>query len=746
MGARADRRISAIAMMGTSIGLALASAQTADLWIDRLHGAAWLAVVTLTLGLALPPTLSRSVRMGSVTGFATCAVLAALVSRAGLVPQQTFGVVVVAGLLTAGAIHQIALTSRGHAVEGGLSAIAVVTLAVGLAYAWFGPLQGTLASIVEAGVGLLLWVAHLAWVDVRWRRLRRVGVPLLVASTVVFVLAYAWSPEHSLAPWEQSTAVVVGALFWWLLYVAARRLSRRTVWTTSERLPEISSAARRSLHTTSDLDSVASGVLEAFAGSPSGTGEQPEIITFEPPLRIRLASTGRIETRTAQVPEPMLRALDESPSPLALDVVTLRSRVVREPAVRELVDLMESRGIGAVVPCARADHLEGLLVLPLAERSEPLGPAEFDALGRLGRALATSLSSTLAERRAQSHINEVSALHRSAVARVIELQNEVEQLRGQCDVLGRGHAEDQSLHVAYSPSMRRVQTRAIELASGDEPVLVCGASGSPLLQVSRFIHDRGPRWEQPFIVFDCASTAPEVSMARLFGSADGQPGALDSAIDGTLLLRDLPALPRDVQARLSGALDGVAKTSSSMPRVMATVRTTRGEQDSVRGVDGELARLLGAHTLLVPSLRARREDIPSLVLLAVDRACRVLARDPVGIDQGAMASLVDHDWPGDVAELDLVVQLAVSQVSGRTIRVSDLPPLAWASAPLEEALDGSYHEVERRLLEQALRVAGGNKSQAARRLGLKRTTFLDKLRRHGLEKRLEGDVGGSAVG
>ena len=150
--------------------------------------------------------------------------------------------------------------------------------------------------------------------------------------------------------------------------------------------------------------------------------------------------------------------------------------------------------------------------------------------------------------------------------------------------------------------------------------------------------------------------------------------------------------------------------------------------------------------LLIPSLRERREDVPSLALLAIDRACRVLGRDPVGIDQAAMGALVDHDWPGDVAELELVIELAVARASGKTIATADLPPLAWPATDDGESLDGTYVEVERRLLERALQRSGGNKSEAARRLGLKRTTFLDKLRRYGLEQRAPEDVGGTAVG
>jgi DNA-binding NtrC family response regulator len=238
----------------------------------------------------------------------------------------------------------------------------------------------------------------------------------------------------------------------------------------------------------------------------------------------------------------------------------------------------------------------------------------------------------------------------------------------------------------------------------------------------------------------------------LFGSVEGRSGWFESATGGTLLLRDLPALPRAAQERLARALAETEARSeddsreSVPPRIVATSRTSVAELRREGVLDPDLERRLAPQALSIPSLRERREDVPSLALLAIDRACRVLARDPIGIDQHAMGALVDHDWPGDVAEFELVIELAASRAKGKTIGLADLPPLAWPTGEREDSLEGTYLEVERRLLEQALRRAGGNKSQAARRLGLKRTTFLDKLRRHGLEQRSADDVGESAVG
>jgi two-component system response regulator HydG len=243
-------------------------------------------------------------------------------------------------------------------------------------------------------------------------------------------------------------------------------------------------------------------------------------------------------------------------------------------------------------------------------------------------------------------------------------------------------------------------------------------------------------------------------MSLLFGSEQEQrSGWFQSATGGTLLLRDLPALPKHAQARLSAALNEPGaplrddqELQPVRPRIIATSRTPLNELQLRGALDPDLAMCLSRFGLVIPPLRKRREDVPSLALLAIDQACRVLARDPVGIEQEAMGALVDHDWPGDVAELELVIELAVAKASTKSITLGDLPPLAWPSVAEGESLSGTYLEVERRLLERALARSGGNKSEAARMLGLKRTTFLDKLRRHGLEHRAQDDISGTAVG
>ncbi|MDH5676665.1 MAG: sigma-54-dependent Fis family transcriptional regulator, partial [Myxococcales bacterium] len=140
----------------------------------------------------------------------------------------------------------------------------------------------------------------------------------------------------------------------------------------------------------------------------------------------------------------------------------------------------------------------------------------------------------------------------------------------------------------------------------------------------------------------------------------------------------------------------------------------------------------------------RAEDLPSLLLLALDRASRVLGRPTIGIEPAARERLLRYDWPGNEEELQAVVERAVGRAQGPRVTLAELPELAAARGAGDgpHALDGTYEAVERRVLARALERASGNKSEAARLLGLKRTTFLTKLARHGIEE--EGGASSAA--
>ena len=475
-GARPSRRISVLAVMGVSLAIAIASAQTGSPVLGSVHDLAWLVVALAMLALALPRSVPPMVRFGALAGLTVAALLADLLSDAGLLPPASFAVVVVASMLGIGALHQFVLADRGHTVEGALSAIAIVCLAVGLAYAWVGPFAGSLALAVEAAVAILTWLGHLAWVDPRWRSLRRVGVPVVVACAVCFAVTYTLSSPAELRRWELGLLALGAGLLWWLSFSIVRRLSQRSVWVTSGRLADAAEAARHDLVGSTTLEDIATAVLVPIGRVYAGK-TPVELYAFEPPLRARLGTGERPMVRTSDLPKEVTQSLLRGDPREPLDAAIILPRVVREPGIRALAEVMRAGGIGAVIPCVHLDHLEGALVIPLGDRTEPLAGYELEELGRLGVAVGGALCAALAQRRAQSHIHQLADLKREAEDRITNLEAQVDQLRGQCDVLGRGLAEDQTLHVAYSPSMRRVQTRAIEVASSRSPLLLVAGAG-----------------------------------------------------------------------------------------------------------------------------------------------------------------------------------------------------------------------------------------------------------------------------
>ena len=458
-----SRGASRLAFMGVSLAVAIASSRTASPLLDLTHDIAWLLVALTMLDLVVPRETSSLVRYGALGALASAAFVGAGLARQGLLPEMTFAVVVVLAILATGALHQIVLVGRGHVVEGGLSGIALASLAVGLAYCWFGPFDGVLATTVEFGVASLLWLGHLAWLDPGWRSLRRVGVPVVVASALCFAVTVGVAPDAHLEPWKLGLLALGSGVLWWLTFSFARKLSNRAVWSTSGRLADAAGAARSRLVGGAALEEVATGILVPFGKVFEGSKGSTELYTLEPSLRLRLDSGERANIKPVKAPAAITRVLFADGQQGALDLVSLRARVVREPSIRELVNTMADNGIGCALPCMHLDQIEGVLLLPLGDRSEALSRTELDELGRLADSLGGALGSALAQRRADTHIHELSTLRREAEDRIAALEGELDQLRGQCDVLGRGLAEDRTLHVAYSQSMRRVQTRAIEL-------------------------------------------------------------------------------------------------------------------------------------------------------------------------------------------------------------------------------------------------------------------------------------------
>jgi DNA-binding NtrC family response regulator len=293
--------------------------------------------------------------------------------------------------------------------------------------------------------------------------------------------------------------------------------------------------------------------------------------------------------------------------------------------------------------------------------------------------------------------------------------------------------------VARAAAMRPVVASIREAAASLDPVLVIGPPGSGRRHAVHCIHDLSQRAAGPVVWMDAARVPPDRIEAELFG-ARGRPGLFEAAGDGTLVVAGIEHLPEIVQIRMLTALrerrapiPGGGRSRTVDVRLAATVGADLDEAVRKGVVRGDLAQRLGGHKVRLPALRERAEDIPELARGFAARASGVSGGGGPSISDDALERLSAFEWPGNVAELGAVMVMAVDASGGGPIEARHLPPPLRYSASGEGDWEQSLDEVERRHVVRVLERCEGNKSRAARVLGIDRRTLRDRVRRWGLE-------------
>jgi len=301
--------------------------------------------------------------------------------------------------------------------------------------------------------------------------------------------------------------------------------------------------------------------------------------------------------------------------------------------------------------------------------------------------------------------------------------------------------------IGQSPAIRRVR-RLIEMCSrSDANVLLCGETGVGKDLIASTIHRNSQRRGFPFVKVGCTLFPSQLIESELYGHEKGsftgaeqrRPGRFELAEKGTLYLDDVDDIPLEHQAKLLRAIEekifervGGATPIRADVRIVASTKRNLLEKIAQGGFRQDLYYRLDVLRVNIPPLRERREDIP---LLAQHLLARIAGENPVSLDPAAVEVLQQHDWPGNVRELLHVLQRVHLLGSGTLtaeLLVSELQEEAQRrpapSGPFQETIE----KTERQLLESALHAAGGNKSAAAAALGMKLSTFRDKLAKHGL--------------
>jgi two-component system response regulator HydG len=317
--------------------------------------------------------------------------------------------------------------------------------------------------------------------------------------------------------------------------------------------------------------------------------------------------------------------------------------------------------------------------------------------------------------------------------------------------------------IGLSPKMEQVYKVIGKVSQHDYSVLILGESGTGKELVARSVHFSSPRKDRPFVPVDCSSLTPTLIESELFGYVKGaftgalqaKQGLLESAHGGTLFLDEIGDMPVDMQAKLLRALqEHEVKPVGSTDRKRIDVRiiaaTNRDLEAAIRSgaFRQDLYFRLNVVQIKLPPLRDRKNDIPLLVTNFLEKLARNDA-PPRSISEDAMRRLIAYDWPGNVRELENAISRAVALGSGPIVSVADLPsnlhyPTTERTPEKDELLP--LEELERRAILRMLRETGGDKLQAARMLGIGKTTLYRKLKQYHMENSSRGEAQGAAAG
>ena len=304
--------------------------------------------------------------------------------------------------------------------------------------------------------------------------------------------------------------------------------------------------------------------------------------------------------------------------------------------------------------------------------------------------------------------------------------------------------------VGRAPEMERLYRIIAKAANSVHPVLILGESGTGKEMVARSIHYSGPFRDKPFIPVDCGSLVPTLIESELFGHVKGaftganqaKDGLMAMAEGGTIFLDEVGELPVDLQAKMLRAIqEKEIRPVGSTRRVPINVRilaaTNRDlEQAVMQGTfRRDLYFRLNVLSLRIPALRERCQDIPLLIAHFLERMARAAGQEKV-LSDDAVKALLAYDWPGNVRELENCLERAYAFTSGSLIHVTDLPREI-ANLPVPETVPGNGNghgkiipmaELEKQTILKAIAELNGDKLQAARLLGIGKTTLYRKLK------------------
>jgi formate hydrogenlyase transcriptional activator len=397
-----------------------------------------------------------------------------------------------------------------------------------------------------------------------------------------------------------------------------------------------------------------------------------------------------------------------------------------------------------VAPEALAEGLNSGCALPLISRNRTLGvltlssraensfrSEDIDFLVRAAGQVAIAIENALAYR-------EIAELKDKLAQEKLYLE---EEIRVESDFEGI---------VGESPALRQVLQLVETVATSDSTVLLLGETGTGKELLARSIHGRSRRKERTFVKLNCAAIPTGLLESELFGHERGaftgavtqKTGRLELADQGTLFLDEVGDIPLELQPKLLRVLQdgeserlGSTRTKKVDVRLVAATNRDLDRMIEERQFRSDLYYRLNVFPIRVPPLRERPEDIPLLVRYFSQKYARRMEKRIENIPAAAMRKLMRWHWPGNIRELQNLVERAVILTRSSTLAIS-VPELANSGANLALARAGKSDEQDRivRILKETKGRVGGPQGAAAR-LGLKRTTLLTRMKNLGIDPR-----------
>ncbi len=408
----------------------------------------------------------------------------------------------------------------------------------------------------------------------------------------------------------------------------------------------------------------------------------------------------------------------------------------------ELVRVLREKGIASVccVPLLSKGQAFGTLNLA-SRRLDAFTDGDADLLNRVAAQIAVAVENALA-------FKEIDSLKNKLAVEKHYLEEEIRNEFNFEEIVGE------------SPVIRRALAQVELAAPGDTTVLILGETGTGKELIARAIHNLSPRRERTFVKINCAAIPGGLLESELFGHERGaftgavnqKVGRFELADKGTIFLDEVGDIPLELQPKLLRVLQeheferlGATRTVRVDTRVVAATNADLGRLVAERKFRSDLFYRLNVFPIQIPPLRDRREDIPLLVRYFVQKFSRSLNKLVQYVPSDAMDALVAYSWPGNIRELENLLERAVILSPGKELRVplselrntqipavDETPEAISTSAPIATLEEAERQHILRALRQTEWRIAGPR--GAAALLGMKRTTLQARIRKLGIRR------------